>query len=457
MTHHDILVIGAGPSGLAATRILRDAGFDVLGLERHSGVGGIWDIDNPGTPMYESAHLISSRTQSALDDFDMSDDLPDYPSHRQLLDYLRAYADHHGIAASYRFGVDVTSLTPRGSGPDSGWAAVTADGDEITADNVVLATGNQWNSFTPDVPGHFDGEQLHSREHRDTSRFAGKRVLIVGAGNSGCDIACDAATTAVQASISVRRGYRFVPKYLFGMPTDVFAHKGPALPAKVEQALFGRLLDVLIGDVTRFGLPAPDHALLSSHPILNTTILDHLGHGDLTPRADVARLDGRTVHFVDGTSDEFDVIVWATGYRPSFPIVDEDAFDWRGSNPNLFVNVFHRDRDDLFVLGMIETDASAWPHITLQAEMVRAWLQTRRDHLPAADAFRRLRRSDVDLEGGIDHVDSPRHEYYQRNTTYLATAREVIRRLDARSTDDGPLAVGAAAAARRGLSQLLRR
>lgn len=191
----------------------------------------------------------------------------------------------------------------------------------------MLAVGNQWRPNLPDVPGTFSGEVLHSRAYRDPTLFDGRRVLVVGAGNSGCDIACDAAAHADFAALSTRRGCRFIPKYVFGRPTDVFARTGPQLPPAVEQKMFNRLLDTIVGDVTRFGLPAPDHDALSSHPIMNTAVLDHMGHGDLVARPDVATLDGDTVRFVDGTSEAYDVVVWATGYRPWFPMLPDGVID----------------------------------------------------------------------------------------------------------------------------------
>lgn len=441
-----VLVVGAGPSGLSAVKELVGSGRDVVGVERHHDVGGIWDIDNPGSPMYESAHLISSRTQSALDGLDMPEDFPDYPSHRQLLAYLHDYADRFDLRRHYRFGVEVDHVDPHDGG---GWTASLSDGAVLEVDAVVLAVGNQWHPNLPDLPGTFTGEAFHSRAHRDPAVFRGRRVLVVGAGNSGCDIACDAAANASFAALSTRRGYRFVPKYILGMPTDVFAHRGPPMPAAVEQKALTRLLDVLVGDVTRFGLPAPDHDVLGTHPIMNTQVLDHLGHGDLVARPDVAALDGTTVRFVDGTAEEYDVVVWATGYRPSFPMLPEGVVDWHGINPNLYLNLFHRDRDDLFVLGMIETDASAWPHISLQARLVAAALDVRDRGGAQASAFARLRATDADLEGGLRHVDSPRHSYYQRNATYLAMGRELLRQLRAGEVTGEPLEVGGVARARR--------
>ena len=357
--------------------------------------------------MYESAHLISSRTQSALDGFPMPDHYPDYPSHRQLLAYLRAYADRYDLRRHYRFGVAVDHLDPREGG---GWTATLSDGSTVVVDAAVLAVGNQWHPNVPDVPGTFTGETFHSQAYRDPS--------------------------------------------VFGQPTDVFAHRGPPMPAAVEQKVLTRLIDLLVGDVTRFGLPAPDHDVLATHPIMNTTVLDHLGHGDLVARPDVASLDGSTVHFVDGTAEDHDVIVWATGYRPAYPMLPDGVIEWHGINPNLYLNVFHRDRDDLFVLGMIETDASAWPHISLQAQLVAATLDvTDRGGAPAK-AFRRLRHTVADLEGGLHHVDSPRHSYYQRNATYLALARELLRQLRTGAITGEPLAVGPRATLRRMVRQL---
>lgn len=119
-----------------------------------------------------------------------------------------------------------------------------------------------------------------------------------------------------------------LPKYIFGRPADVFARTGPQLPAAVEQKMSNRLLDT----------------------IMNTAVLDHMGHGDLVARPDVASVEGDIVQFVDGTSEPYDVVVWATGYRPWFPMLPDGVIDWQGINPNLDLDVFHRDRDDLFVM-----------------------------------------------------------------------------------------------------------
>ncbi len=162
-------------------------------------------------------------------------------------------------------------------------------------------------------------------------------------------------------------------------------------------------------------------------------------------RRDIAELKGDEVAFVDGTVEPYDLILWATGYRVRFPVIDREVLRWRHPNaPELFLNVFPPDRDDLFVLGMLETDAGAWPIISRQAQLVaRVLLDQRRDPA-AADAFRRLKRRPLDLEGGVEHVDSDRHAYYVRDATYRRLADRLLDALARGEVDDLDLAVSPA-------------
>ena len=191
-----IAVIGAGPSGLAATRALDRAGLDVVGFEASTDVGGLWDITNPRSTMYESAHLISSRTTTEFADFPMRSTV-DYPGHRELKKYFGEYADTFGLREKFRFGARVSRVQRDATG----WSV---DGEHV--DGVVLANGTLAEPSIPNFPGQFDGELLHSSAYKSATIFAGKRVLIVGAGNSGCDIAVDAVHHAASVDLSVRRG-----------------------------------------------------------------------------------------------------------------------------------------------------------------------------------------------------------------------------------------------------------
>mgnify|MGYP006092633097 CR=1 FL=1 len=414
-SHDKICVIGAGPGGLCAAAALRARGIPFEILDAGSQVGGIWHIDRPDSPMYESAHFISSRSLSGFPGFPMPESYPDYPRHDQILSYIEAYAAQHDLERHITFATSVESVSRTEGG---GWALTLDSGEVRSCGGLCVATGMNWHASLPEFPGTWTGESCHSSLYRSAVEFRGKRVLIVGAGNSGCDIACDAARSAERAFISVRRGYHFVPKYLFNKPTDVFAHTGPSLPAWLEERVFGFLINrVLVGDLTRYGLPVPDHALLRSHPIMNTQVLHHLGHGDLEVRPDIRELRGQEVEFTDGSKEEIDVIVWATGYKRLYPFLGEDDVDRRGGSLDLYMNIFHRRYPDLFIIGLFETDGAAYPLYGAQAELIAAYVKARSGG--KTGVFDRLRvEVRPDLRGGRRYLSSARHDYYVKSDVY---------------------------------------
>jgi cation diffusion facilitator CzcD-associated flavoprotein CzcO len=254
--------------------------------------------------------------------------------------------------------------------------------------------------------------------------------LIVGGGNSACDIACDAATRASRTVISMRRGYHFLPKHVFGKPTDAFFRGGPHLSPMIAQPLLTGLLKVLVGDLRRFGLPAPDHRVLESHPIMNTQILHFLAHGDVTARPDVVRLDGPRVRFADGSTEEIDLVVWATGYRPTIPFLANTVAVRGGVGPELFATLFPAGVPNLYVLGHFESDGGAYPLVSKQAQLIA--LLARSDTV-APEATRawiaRLTAGrPPDLSGGVRYIASPRHEHYAQFETYESYLERLIRR-----------------------------
>jgi amino acid transporter len=420
-------LIGAGPAGLVMARALLAEGIPFDWYERHSDVGGIWDRDNPGSPMYESAHFISSKLTSGFVGFPMPESYPDYPSWRQIRDYVRDFARAYRLTEHITFGTAVASAVP----VDDGWDVTLSTGDTRRYAGVIAATGVTWHPNLPTWPGQeeFTGEIRHSVSYASSAEFAGRRVLIIGAGNSGVDIACDAAMAADRAFLSVRRGYRFIPKHIAGIPTDALLAgvikppRGLVVPADPT-----RFIDGIVGDLTRFGLPAPDHDLLTSHPLMNTQVLHHLGHGDLTAKPDVVALTSTGARFADGSREDVDLILTATGYRYLLPFLDPELLTWRGHRPQLYLNMFDRRLDGLAVLGFVEFADAAYRRFEEMAQLIvlditarelggdvlDRWIATKATHRP-------------DLTGGKSYLDSPRHAAYVDSATYqsvLAETRE---------------------------------
>jgi amino acid transporter len=420
-------LVGAGPAGLVMARALLAEGVPFDWFERQPEVGGIWTMDTADSPMYASAHFISSKYMSGFVGYPMPHDYPDYPSWRQVRDYVRAFARDYGLYEHVTLGVSVDSAEPLEA---SRWRVTLSTGETREYDGLIAAPGVTWHPNLPNIAGAeiFAGDLRHSLTYRDGSEFRDKRVLVVGAGNSGVDIACDAARNAAAAFLSVRRGYRFVPKHLFGLPTDALLAGAVDPPRGVS--LSGdptQLVDSLVGDLTRLGLPAPDHDLLQSHPIMNTQVLHYLRHGDLIAKPDVERLTEHGVVFTDGSTEQLDLVLLATGYQYRIPFLDESLFTWHRGHPRLYLNIFSRELDSLYVLGFVEFAGAAYTRFDEMAQMVVIDLRARETGVHDAE-WRQLKRTDQpDLSGGMTYLDSDRHANYveiETYTHYLADLRD---------------------------------
>lgn len=430
-------IIGGGPAGLAMGRALKGFGIDFDIIEQCDDFGGLWNRDWEKSPIYDSAHFISSRTMSHFDGYPMPDQWPDYPRHDQILSYTRAFARDMGLYDHARFGQSVTSAAPI----ESGWRVETTDGEARSYRWLVCANGATWDQKTPDIPGEFAGRVRHSGDYDGASELEGKRVLVVGCGNSGADISCDAAQRADHAGVSLRRGYWFIPKHFAGLPTDVYAARQPKVPLWIRQRVLKRRLMKQIGDPRRLGLPMPDHELLETHPLMNDQILYYLRHGDLTVYPDVERFDGADVVFRDGSRAAFDEVILATGYNWSAPFLADEANPFRDGRAELPLCMFAPQRDDLFFLSFIKAAGSS---ITLFGEM--AWIIARamRAQLAGGAEHEKLRAeidaNDFDLRKGLKTVASARHDAYVNRDAYAAALVKLRKRMGWPRTEDAALA-----------------
>lgn len=425
-THDDrVCVVGAGPAGLAIARAFKRLGiaFDVF--ERHTEVGGIWDVDNPGSPMYASAHFISSKTQSHFHNYAMPQTYPDYPSNAQILAYMRDFAHAYDLYQHITFETEVTEAKYG----DEGWSVRLSNGEQRHYRWLICASGTTWYPSMPDWASQpFNGQVRHANSFQDTDEFKGKRVLVVGAGNSGCDIACDAAQSADKAFISLRRGYHFIPKHIFGKPADVFAAEGPHLPMWLAQRVLAVILRLLNGDVKRLGLPKPDHKIFESHPIVNSQLLHYLSHGDVMVKGDVSKLDGDSVVFTDGSRETVDLVLCATGYQWKIPYIDEGELCWSGGRPDNALQLFSRNNPNLFALGFTETNGGIYKMFDEMADLLGRTILAQRD-APAdwARLSRRINEHNPDLSGGVKYVATDRHAAYA-NLDALSREFKLLRK-----------------------------
>ena len=430
-TRKQFALIGAGPMGLAAAKLMRQHGIPFQGFEMNSDVGGLWDIDAPRSTMYDSAHLISSKRMTEFTDFPMRDEVAEYPSHHEMKQYFRDFAAHFDLYPNYHFNSEVLTCTPLGD-TGEGWRITWRDeSGEHDAEfaGVMIANGTLSEPNMPSFKGAFTGELIHAAQYRAPSQFTGKRVLIVGAGNSGCDIAVDAIHHAQSCDLSMRRGYYFVPKYVFGKPADTMGG-AIKLPMWLKRPIDQMILKWFTGDPQKYGFPKPDYKLYESHPVVNSLVLYHAGHGDLRIKPDIDHLDGKTVHFADGSQEDYDMILAATGYKLDYPFIDKAHLNWQGDAPHLFLNAMHPERDDLFVLGMIEASGLGWQGRHEQAEMVVRYLKALNVGHMSAKALQAEKAGGYQrATGGMNYLKLARMAYYVDKASYRKAVGDWIKAL----------------------------
>lgn len=423
-------VIGAGPMGLATARNLARYGIPFVGFEIHSDVGGLWDINSPTSTMYDSAHLISSKKMTEFREFPMAEEVAIYPHHRQMAEYFRNYAGHFDLYRHYEFSTEVISVQPEGER----WSVTTRCGGEQTTrlfDGVLIANGTLHEPNRISLPGNFSGELMHACSYKQADIFRDKRVLIIGCGNSGADIAVDAVHQARSVDMSVRRGYYFLPKFLLGKPVDTLGGK-MKLPRPIKQRLDAWLIRAVMGKPSDYGLPDPDYRMYESHPVINSLVLHHLGHGDIKPRPDISSVNDRTVSFVDGSQADYDLILTATGYKLHYPFIDRRYLNWQGGDaPALYLNAFHPDYDNLFVMGMVEATGLGWEGRNEQAEMVALYIHQLQAGKPSAQKIRQRKKQQADqrMDGGYRYLQLERMAYYVSKDEYRGAVQDNIQLL----------------------------
>jgi hypothetical protein len=353
-------LIGAGPVGLGMARALLAHGISYEQLEADDDLGGNWYHG-----VYETVHIVSSRKTTEFADYPMPLDYPDFPSRQQMLDYLRDYAEKYRLRPHIQFNTKVVMALPL---PDGRWELEWESGEKRIYKGLIVCNGHHWDRRFPKYPGTFEGELIHSKDYRNPGQLEGKRVLVVGGGNSGCDVAAEAARVGAAACISLRRGYWFLPKTLLGIPSVEFMK--PWFPVWAQRILLRSALRVAIGRFSEYGLPEPDHKIFEAHPTINSELLYYVKQGRIRPRPDITRFEGKTVYFVDGTRQVFDIVVCATGFHVSFPFLPPGLVPVKGSVAQLYGGCVLPDHKNLYVIGTSQLRYGFGPVVTPGVDLI---------------------------------------------------------------------------------------
>ncbi|MGI8632188.1 MAG: NAD(P)-binding domain-containing protein [Solirubrobacterales bacterium] len=428
-------MIGAGSSGLAAVKTLAQAGVPVACFEVSDRIGGNWAFGNPNgmSAAYRSLHINTSKQRMEFSDFPMPDRYPDYLHHSQVAEYFTDYADHFGLGELIRFETEIVHADRR---PEGGWELELAGAGRERFDALVVANGHHWDPRWPEpaFPGHFNGIEMHAHEYVDDDVLRGRRVVVLGMGNSAMDIAVDASHVAERTVLAARRGAHVIPKHLFGKPTDHLVGP-PWIPFAVRRRLMELVLGTVVGPMTNYGLPEPDHRLGAAHPTASSRILDRVAHGLITPRPTIAELRGDRVRFADGSEELADVIVYCTGYRVTFPFFDPELVSAPDNDLALFRRVFHPTLPALFFVGLLQPLGAVMPLAELQGAWIADHLRGRYA-LPSPAAVRRdMRRERTRMFRR--YVRSARHTMQVDFDEYLWHSARERRRGARRAAESG--------------------
>lgn len=424
-----VCIIGAGPSGLASALALKAEGIDFDIFDPRDQVGGIWVLDPaPGrTCAWETMNLNSPRGYYEFAGFPMPADYPDFPRRDQVATYLEAVADKAGLRPHFKLSEAVTDVTNEGAL----WRVRTETGRDALYRAVIVANGHHNVPFIPEHPGDFTGSAMHSQDYRYRETFRDKKVLVVGIGNSGSQIAVDVSLAAQQTFLSVRRGVWVIPHYIRGFRMDRLMTPflnylvNAYLPGKMAGPLLSLYYRILLGRPDRFGLPRPDHHFTSALPTVSESLFNRLGDGRIAIRPDIAHFAGKKVVFVDGSEETVDAILWCTGYRNQFPFLGDDLFAADENRAPLYFRAFHPDRDGLYFVGLLQAVGLGFlPLFEAQARLVAAHLSGRY-RLPARDAMKRSIAKEATLVTRR-FVNSPRNQYMLNGEVFKqACAREL--------------------------------
>lgn len=402
-----VCVIGAGSSGIVAIKTLKSHGLEVVCYEKGSYIGGNWCFQNNNgqSTTYKSLHINTSKQLMAYSDFPMPEVYPDYPHHSLIYKYFEDYVTHFDCKKNIHFNSTVLSIHKVA---DNNYEVTTDRFGTINFDAVVICNGHHWSPRLVNFEGNFTGKSIHSHDYRSYEGFENKKVLIVGIGNSAVDIACELSDVAEKTTISTRSGAYIVPKYLFGIPTDHISKPPLAyLPIQVQRAALMTSLMLNIGKQDNYGIPTPNRPILSEHPTISQELLTRVGHGKIDIKPNIKKFEEKKVCFTDGSEQEYDIILYCTGYNIKFPFLDKEIIEVVDNKVPLYLKVVPPAHKGLYFIGLIQPLGAVMPLAETQSKWV-AQLITGECKLPSSFLMKKSIEDDS-KEMSKRYIKSDRH------------------------------------------------
>jgi indole-3-pyruvate monooxygenase len=364
----ETLIIGAGAAGLAVGQALAQRKRPFVLVERAEAIGASW------RNRYDRLHLHTAKRYSSLPGLRFPASAPTYPSRQQVVDYLTSYAERFGIAP--RFGSQVERVAPDPAG--GGWLTRTSRGD-FRSSHVVVATGFNAVPVSPRWPGMetFSGEILHSAAYRRPDAWTGQRVLVVGSGNSGAEIALDLLERGAQVDLCIRGKLHVTRRDTLGLPNPLPPILLSKLPLALADGIARATIRLVVGDLTRWGIEAPDCgpfraiAETARIPMVDVGTLARIKKGELPVRKGIERFNPDGVTFVDGRRERYGAVVLATGFRAGLDQFLEgaaDLLDDRGRRRSPTVQVL----PGLFLIGFVQPATGLLREIGRESSQVAA-------------------------------------------------------------------------------------